>query len=158
MSDRLTWDQYFMTITQQVAERSTCTRAKVGAIIVRDKNILATGYNGAPAGMPHCTDVGCLIYQSKTPNGETEENCFRTIHAEMNAILFMREPLSGFTMYVWPMLSCHRCAVHIIQAGITTVIAPYSPNPRWDDSIEITRWLLREANVNFREISANDTD
>ncbi|HUF43179.1 MAG TPA: dCMP deaminase family protein, partial [Verrucomicrobiae bacterium] len=86
MSDRLSWDQYFMTITLQVAERSTCTRAKVGAVIVRDKNILATGYNGAPAGMPHCTDVGCLIYESKTPNGDTEQNCFRTIHAEMNAI------------------------------------------------------------------------
>jgi dCMP deaminase len=56
MSERLSWDQYFMTITQQVAERSTCTRAKVGAVIVRDKNILATGYNGAPAGMPHCTE------------------------------------------------------------------------------------------------------
>ena len=86
MTERLSWDQYFMTITQQVAERSTCMRAKVGAVIVRDKNILATGYNGAPAGMPHCTDVGCLIYESKTPNGETEQNCFRTIHAEMNAI------------------------------------------------------------------------
>ena len=86
MSERLSWDQYFMTITQQVAERSTCSRAKVGAVIVRDKNILATGYNGAPAGMPHCTDVGCLVYESKTPNGDTEQNCFRTIHAEMNAI------------------------------------------------------------------------
>jgi dCMP deaminase len=86
MSERLSWDQYFMTITLQVAERSTCSRAKVGAVIARDKNILATGYNGAPAGMPHCTDVGCLIYESKTPNGETEQNCFRTIHAEMNAI------------------------------------------------------------------------
>src|SRR3972149_8203221 len=83
MAERLSWHQYFMTITRQVAERSTCNRAKVGAVIVRDKNILATGYNGAPAGMPHCTDVGCLIYQSKTPNGETGENCFRTIHAEM---------------------------------------------------------------------------
>jgi len=62
MSERLSWDQYFMTITLQVAERSTCSRAKVGAVIARDKNILATGYNGAPAGMPHCTDVGCLIY------------------------------------------------------------------------------------------------
>ena len=58
MSDRPSWDQYFMTITRQVAERSTCTRAKVGAVIVRDKNILATGYNGSPAGMPHCLDVG----------------------------------------------------------------------------------------------------
>jgi dCMP deaminase len=86
MSDRPTWHQYFMTITRQVAERSTCTRAKVGAVIVRDKNILATGYNGSPAGLPHCTDVGCLIYTSKTPAGETEENCFRTIHAEINAI------------------------------------------------------------------------
>ena len=86
MSDRPTWHQYFMTITRQVAERSTCTRAKVGAVIVRDKNILATGYNGSPAGLPHCTEVGCLIYTSKTPAGETEENCFRTIHAEINAI------------------------------------------------------------------------
>lgn len=86
MSDRPSWDQYFMTITRQVAERSTCTRAKVGAVIVRDKNILATGYNGSPAGLPHCLDVGCLIYTSKTPAGETEENCFRTIHAEINAI------------------------------------------------------------------------
>jgi len=75
-----------MTITRQVAERSTCARAKVGAVIVRDKNILATGYNGAPAGLPHCTEVGCLVYKSTTPSGEIEENCFRTIHAEINAI------------------------------------------------------------------------
>ena len=86
MSDRPSWHQYFLTITRNVAERSTCTRAKVGAVIVRDKNILATGYNGAPAGMPHCLDVGCLIYASRTPSGENEENCFRTIHAEINAI------------------------------------------------------------------------
>jgi dCMP deaminase len=88
MSDtgRPTWHQYFLTITRQVAERSTCTRAKVGAVIVRDKNILATGYNGSPAGLPHCTEAGCLIYSSRTPSGENEENCFRTIHAEINAI------------------------------------------------------------------------
>ena len=86
MSDRPSWHQYFLTITRQVAERSTCNRAKVGAVIVREKNILATGYNGAPAGLPHCTDVGCLVYTSRTPTGETEENCFRCIHAEINAI------------------------------------------------------------------------
>lgn len=86
MRERPTWHQYFMTITRQVAERSTCLRAKVGAVIVRDKNILATGYNGSPAGLPHCLDVGCLIYRSTTPSGEVEENCFRTIHAEINAI------------------------------------------------------------------------
>lgn len=86
MSDRPSWHQYFMTITRQVAERSTCNRAKVGAVIVRDRNIVATGYNGSPAGLPHCTEVGCLIYSSRTPSGEMEENCFRTIHAEINAI------------------------------------------------------------------------
>ena len=86
MADRPSWHQYFMTITRQVAERSTCKRAKVGAVIVRDRNIVATGYNGSPAGLPHCTEVGCLIYSSRTPSGETEENCFRTIHAEINAI------------------------------------------------------------------------
>ena len=86
MSERPSWHQYFLTITHQVAERSTCTRAKVGAVIVRDKNILATGYNGSPAGLPHCTELGCLIYTSRTPTGELEENCFRTIHAEINAI------------------------------------------------------------------------
>jgi dCMP deaminase len=86
MSDRPSWHQYFLTITRQVAERSTCNRAKVGAVIVRDRNIIATGYNGSPAGLPHCTEVGCLIYSSRTPSGETEENCFRTIHAEINAI------------------------------------------------------------------------
>ncbi|HZR82792.1 MAG TPA: cytidine/deoxycytidylate deaminase family protein [Candidatus Binatia bacterium] len=86
MGERLSWNQYFLMITRQVAERSTCLRAKVGAVIVRDRSILATGYNGAPAGMPHCLDVGCLIYRSETPDGEIEENCFRTIHAEINAI------------------------------------------------------------------------
>src|SRR5713226_9130606 len=70
VSERLSWDQYFLTITRQVAERSTCTRAKVGAVIVRDKNILATGYNGSPAGLPHCTELGCLVYTSRTPTGE----------------------------------------------------------------------------------------
>ena len=75
-----------MTITREVAERSTCLRAKVGALIVRGRSILATGYNGAPAGMPHCLDVGCEMYESRNPNGEVVHNCFRTIHAEINAI------------------------------------------------------------------------
>jgi len=84
--ERPSWDQYFMTITREVAERSTCLRAQVGAVIVRDRSILATGYNGSPAGLPHCTEVGCLIYESRTPDGEVEQNCYRTIHAEINAI------------------------------------------------------------------------
>jgi len=85
-TERPSWHQYFMTITREVAERSTCLRAKVGAVIVRDRSILATGYNGSPAGLPHCTEVGCLVYESRTPDGDVEQNCYRTIHAEINAI------------------------------------------------------------------------
>ncbi len=123
MSKRLSWDQYFMTITRQVAERSTCNRAKVGAVIVRDKNILATGYNGAPAGMPHCTDVGCLIYQSKTPNGDTEENCFRTIHAEMNAIAQAAKNGSSIkdaSIYITH-TPCIHCLKVLVNTGITSI-------------------------------------
>jgi dCMP deaminase len=120
MSERLSWDQYFMTITQQVAERSTCTRAKVGAVIVRDKNILATGYNGAPAGMPHCTDVGCLIYESKTPNGETEQNCFRTIHAEMNAIA--QAAKNGASIKDGAIYITHTPCIHCLKVLVNTGI------------------------------------
>ena len=120
MSERLTWDQYFLTITRQVAERSTCTRAKVGAVIVRDKSILATGYNGAPAGMPHCTDVGCLIYESKTPNGETEQNCFRTIHAEMNAIA--QSAKNGASIKDASIYITHTPCIHCLKVLVNTGI------------------------------------
>lgn len=120
MSERLSWHQYFMTITRQVAERSTCNRAKVGAVIVRDKNILATGYNGAPAGMPHCIDVGCLIYQSKTPNGDTEENCFRTIHAEMNAIA--QAAKNGSSIKDASIYITHTPCIHCLKVLVNTCI------------------------------------
>ena len=120
MSERLSWDQYFMTITQQVAERSTCTRAKVGAVIVREKNILATGYNGAPAGLPHCTDVGCLVYTSHTPSGEVEENCFRTIHAEINAIA--QAAKNGASIRDADIYITHTPCIHCLKVLINTGI------------------------------------
>ena len=120
MSERLSWDQYFMTITRQVAERSTCLRAKVGAVIVRDKNILATGYNGAPAGMPPCTDVGCLIYESRTPNGDIEQNCFRTIHAEMNAIA--QAAKNGASIKEAAIYITHTPCIHCLKVLVNTGI------------------------------------
>lgn len=120
MSARPTWHQYFMTITRQVAERSTCTRAKVGAVIVRDKNILATGYNGSPAGLPHCTEVGCLIYTSRTPAGETEENCFRTIHAEINAIA--QAAKNGAIIQNADIYVTHTPCIHCLKVLINTGI------------------------------------
>jgi dCMP deaminase len=121
--ERPSWDQYFMTITQQVAERSTCLRAKVGAVIVRDRSILATGYNGAPAGLPHCLDAGCLIYESKNPDGEIEENCFRTIHAEINAITQAARngaAIRDADVYVTHS-PCIHCMKVLINTGIKTV-------------------------------------
>jgi dCMP deaminase len=120
VNDRPTWHQYFLTITRNVAERSTCTRAKVGAVIVRDKNILATGYNGAPAGMPHCLDVGCLVYSSRTPSGEVEENCFRTIHAEINAIA--QAAKNGASIRDADIYITHTPCIHCVKVLINTGI------------------------------------
>jgi dCMP deaminase len=120
MGQRPSWDQYFMMITHQVADRSTCARAKVGAVIVRDKNILATGYNGAPAGLPHCTEVGCLVYESRTPSGEIEENCFRTIHAEINAIA--QAAKNGASIRDGDIYITHTPCIHCFKVLINTGI------------------------------------
>ncbi len=120
MSDRRSWDQYFLMITRQVAERSTCTRAKVGAVFVRDKNILATGYNGSPSGLPHCFEVGCLVYQSRTPSGEVEENCFRTIHAEINAIA--QAAKNGASIRDADIYITHTPCIHCFKVLINTGI------------------------------------
>ena len=148
MSDRLTWDQYFMTITQQVAERSTCNRAKVGAVIVRDRNILATGYNGAPVGMPHCTEAGCLIYESKTPYGEVEQNCFRTIHAEINAIAQAAKngsTIKDSSIYVTH-TPCIHCIKVLVNTGIKTV---YYESPYKLDTLEE---ILRNTRVHMEKV------
>ncbi|MBI4515007.1 MAG: cytidine/deoxycytidylate deaminase family protein [Deltaproteobacteria bacterium] len=123
MSERPTWDQYFMTITREVAERSTCMRAKVGAVIVRERSILATGYNGSPAGLPHCTEAGCLIYRSQTPSGDTEENCFRTIHAEINAIAQAAKngvSIRDASIYITH-TPCIHCFKVLLNTGITRI-------------------------------------
>ncbi|MHA2504077.1 MAG: deoxycytidylate deaminase [Candidatus Kariarchaeaceae archaeon] len=78
MDDRPTWDNYFANLAKHVASRSTCSRKQVGAVIVRDKNILSTGYNGSIKGEPHCSEVGCLVENN---------HCVRTVHAEANAIV-----------------------------------------------------------------------
>ena len=83
---RMPWPEYFMNITYMVAERSTCLRRTIGAIAVRDKRILATGYNGAPASVPHCTETGCLRKELNVPSGQRHEIC-RGLHAEQNVII-----------------------------------------------------------------------
>jgi len=122
MQERPSWDSYFMQIAQLVKTRATCPRRSVGAVIVRDKRILATGYNGAPRGLPHCPEggpehdwpLGCL----------RAGHCIRALHAEQNALLqaaMMGIACQGSTMYV-TCQPCNNCAKMIINAGIVRVI------------------------------------
>jgi dCMP deaminase len=117
------WDEYFMSITKLVARRSTCLRRQVGATLVKNKRILATGYNGAPARLKHCEEVGCLRQESAVPSGERHELC-RGLHAEQNVIIqaaFHGIPISGATLYCTNK-PCVICSKMIINAGIKKVV------------------------------------
>ena len=139
---RPSWDEYFMRITREVAERSTCLRRHVGAILVLDKRILSTGYNGAPSGLPHCAEVGCLRTMHSVPSGQRHELC-RGLHAEMNALLQAARwgvHVSGATIYSTHE-PCLLCAKMIINSGIKRIVAA-DPYPD-----ELARDMLAEAGV-----------
>jgi len=120
---RPSWQDYFLEITRLVAKRSTCLRRRVGALIVKDKRILATGYNGAPSGLPHCLEVGCLREELGIPPGERHEIC-RGIHAEQNAILqaaLYGVSIKGAVLYCTHQ-PCVLCAKMVINSGIRQII------------------------------------
>lgn len=120
--DRPSWEDYFMEIALLVAKRSTCIRRAVGAVVVKDKRLLCTGYNGAPTGIRHCNETGCLRDELDVPSGEKHELC-RGIHAEQNAIIqaaFYGVSLKGATLFCTNM-PCAICAKMIINAGITKI-------------------------------------
>lgn len=111
-----------MDIASLVARRSTCRRRSVGAIAVRDKRILATGYNGAPSGLPHCLDIGCLREEMQVPSGERHELC-RGIHAEQNVIIqaaYHGVSIGGATVYCTN-LPCSICSKMLINAGVRKI-------------------------------------
>lgn len=119
---RPSWDQYFMDIVELVGKRSTCLRRKVGAILVKDKRILTTGYNGPPMGITHCSETGCLRDELGIPSGERHELC-RGLHAEQNAIIqaaYHGINISGATLYC-SNLPCIICSKMIINAGIKKI-------------------------------------
>jgi dCMP deaminase len=131
-----------MGIVDLVAQRSTCVRRQVGAVIVKDKNILTTGYNGAPRGLGHCIDVGCLRDQLNVPSGEKHELC-RGLHAEQNAIIqaaYHGVGISGAIIYT-ATFPCVICAKMIINAGIMRVVYRQA----YDD--RLSRELLLEAGI-----------
>ncbi|MCY7866046.1 cytidine/deoxycytidylate deaminase family protein [Bacillus spizizenii] len=111
---RKSWDSYFLDIAEKVAERSTCDRLHVGAVIVKDKLIVSTGYNGSIQGQDHCSDAGHLLNE--------QGRCVRTIHAEQNAIIFAsRDELQGATAYVTHE-PCETCTKLLIQSGVKRIV------------------------------------
>ena len=139
---RPSWDEYFMQITHLVASRATCLRRKVGAILVKDKRILSTGYNGAPRNLPHCREVGCLRNKLKIPSGQRQEIC-RGLHAEQNAIIqaaLYGINIKGATLYC-TIQPCITCSKMLINAGIKKVIFQGEyPDP-------LAREMLKEAGI-----------
>ncbi|WP_352419508.1 cytidine/deoxycytidylate deaminase family protein [Proteiniborus sp.] len=139
---RPSWDEYFMEIVNVVKKRSTCTRRQVGALIVMDKRILSTGYNGAPIGLKHCEEVGCLREKLGVPSGQRHELC-RGLHAEQNAIVQAANSgisIKGGTIYVTDQ-PCVLCAKMIINAGIKRVVFS------GDYPDELSTNMLQEAGI-----------
>jgi len=146
-SDRPSWENYFMGITALVAKRSTCLRRSVGAIIVKDKRILTTGYNGAPSGIRHCLEVGCLRERLQVASGERHELC-RGIHAEQNAIIqaaFHGVSIKDSKLFCTN-LPCSICAKMIINAGIKKI---YYQSGYAD---ALSEDMLREASVEVIQV------
>lgn len=149
--NRPSWDQYFMDITRLVATRSTCLRRQVGAVLVKGRNILATGYNGVPSGITHCDTDGCLRARLNVPSGERHELC-RGLHAEQNAIIQAARHginIDGATLYCTTM-PCIICTKMIINAGINRVI--YAEG--YAD--ELAREMIREAAIEVMHFTGED--
>lgn len=121
---RPSWDEYFLKLADTVATRATCDRGRSGCVIVRDRQILVTGYVGSPKGLPHCDEVGHLLKQTIHEDGNVTTHCVRTVHAEQNAITQASKlgiSLNGATLYC-RMTPCRTCAMLIINTGITRVV------------------------------------
>lgn len=145
------WATYFMGIADRVAERSTCLRRKVGAVAVKDKRIIGTGYNGAPSGMKHCAEVGCLRQEMGIPSGQRHEIC-RAVHAEQNIVVEAARfgiSLFGAELYCTT-LPCLICAKMLVNCGVRRVYFRESYN----DSITVD--FFNDAGVTLIQIKEKE--
>jgi len=144
---RPSWDEYFLEMASLVAKRSTCLRRSVGAVIVKEKRILATGYNGAPSGLKHCVDIGCIRQQLKIPSGERHELC-RALHAEQNALI--QACLHGISVKDAILYTttqpCVICAKMLINAGIKEIVIAGG----YPDKMALS--FLKQAKIKIRKI------
>ncbi len=144
------WDEYFMQVAEIIKSRSTCCRRKVGAVVVKNNRILATGYNGAPSKITHCLDIGCIREKMGIPSGQRHELC-RGLHAEQNAIMqaaYYGVAIEGATLYV-TLQPCVLCAKMAINAGIKKIV--FKGNYPDELSIE----MLKEAGVKLIQFGNN---
>ena len=124
IKSRPDWDRYFLDLCEAIAARATCDRGKCGALVVKDKRIITTGYVGVPAGLPHCNEAGHDMRKVFNNDGEVTQHCVRTLHAEQNAIIQAARfgiPLEDSTLFC-KMTPCRTCAMMIINAGIKRVV------------------------------------
>lgn len=148
---RPTADEYFMDMAKLVSTRSTCLRRQVGVVIVKDRHVLSTGYNGAPKGTQHCEDTGCLRELLNVPSGERHELC-RGVHAEQNAVAqaaYFGISVKGGTLYTTT-FPCSLCAKILINAGIVEIV--------YDEGYmdDLSKSLLSETSIVVRQV-AGDT-
>lgn len=149
--DRPSWDNYFMDIALLVANRSTCLRRRVGAVIIKDKNILATGYNGTPSGITHCSETGCLREKLAVPSGQRHELC-RGLHAEQNAIIQAAKHgvnIQGGTLFCTHS-PCIICSKMIINAGVDRIVF------REGYPDDLSREMLAESGVVVEAMKKSD--
>ena len=125
--NRPTWDEYFLEVMHALARRATCDRGRTACVVVKDKQIVVSGYVGSPPGLPHCDEVGHLMKKVVEEDGSIHEHCMRTIHAEQNAICQAAKrgvSLDGATIYC-KLAPCRTCAMLLIASGIKRVVAEY---------------------------------
>jgi dCMP deaminase len=148
MEERPSYDEYFMEMAHVISKRSTCMRRKVGAILVKDKHILSTGYNGAPKGLKHCKEVGCLREDMNIPSGERHELC-RGLHAEQNVIIqaaVFGTSIKGSTLYCTN-TPCVVCVKMLINAGVEEIV--YSG----DYPDDLAKKMIAESKIKIRNIN-----
>jgi len=148
MGERPTYDEYFMEMAQVVSKRSTCLRRSVGAILVKDKHILSTGYNGAPKGLKHCDEEGCLRKDLNIPSGQRHELC-RGLHAEQNAIIqaaVFGISIKDSVLYCTN-TPCVVCVKMLINAGVKEIIFS------GDYPDELAKKMLSESNIKIHNLN-----
>jgi dCMP deaminase len=148
MEERPSYDDYFMEMAYVVSKRSTCTRRKVGAILVKDKHILSTGYNGAPKGLKHCSELGCIREDMNIPSGHRHELC-RGLHAEQNAIIqaaVFGVSIKDSVLYCTN-TPCVVCVKMLINAGVKEIV--YSG----DYPDDLAKKMINESNIKIRNLN-----